>query len=363
MLQLQWRGWRWLWAVGPLLIGGCGCYELGYSTSVAIGELNFLVSAVPIEEALDDPALTDEQREKLALAIRARDYAEQVIGLNVGTSYRTFVNLNGKPLAWNLSASRKDAVEAYYWDVPFVGPIPYLGYFEFDQAVAERDWLVAQGYDTLIYEIEAYSTIGLLPDPMTSSLLKNDATRFIDTIIHELLHNTVWSGWNTVFDESLAVFVARTGAMEFLTSEFGPEDPLVQQARENYADTELFNAFLDQLRAELDELYGRDLSRDEKIEARQPIFEAARQRVADELLPAMNNPATYETYATFDFNNAFMLVNERYHTDFDLFANVYELAGRNWATALDLFRQAAESEDPFAFLRNLLTEDAAGMEN
>ena len=84
MLRPKWRGCRWLWALGSLMAGGCGCYELGYSASAVIGELNFLAAAVPIEEALQDPTLTDDQREKLALAIRARDYAEQVIGLNVG---------------------------------------------------------------------------------------------------------------------------------------------------------------------------------------------------------------------------------------------------------------------------------------
>jgi len=354
----KWRGWRWWWAPGLLMVGGCGCYELGYATSAVIGELNFLAAAVPIEEALQDPTLTDDEREKLALAIRARDYAEQVIGLNVGSSYRTFVNLHGEALAWNLSASRKDAIEAYTWDLPCVGPISYLGYFQFDQAVWERDWLVEQGYDTLIYEIEAYSTLGLLPDPMTSSLLKHDEPMLVDTIMHELLHNTIWSGWNTVFDESLAVFVGRTGAMEFLIGEYGPEDPLVRQAEENYADTGLFNAFVDQLRTELDELYSSDLTREEKIAAREPIFEAARERVADELLPALSHPETYEIYTTFNFNNAFMLVNERYHTDFDLFASVYELTGRNWQAALDLFRQAIETDDPFAFLRSLPMEEA-----
>jgi len=363
MLRPKWRGCRWLWALGSLMAGGCGCYELGYSASAVIGELNFLAAAVPIEEALQDPTLTDEEREKLALVIRVRDYAEQVIGLNVGDSYRSFVNLHGEALAWNLSASRKDAIEAYTWNLPFVGSISYLGYFWFDRAVFQRDWLVEQGYDTLIYEIEAFSTVGLLPDPMTSALLKHDEPKLIDTIMHELLHNTIWSGRNTVFDESLAVFVGRTGAIEFLIGEYGPEDPLVQRARESHADTKLFNAFLDELGAELDELYGSDLTREEKITAREPIFEAARQRVADELLPALNHPATYETYATFNFNNAFLLVNQRYHTDFDLFASVYELTGRNWETALGLFRQAAESDDPFAFLRSLPTEETVGMEN
>jgi len=357
MLQWKWRGFRWLLGLCLLAPGGCGCYELGYAITAGLGEFNFLASAVPIEQAFDDPTLTDEERDNLDLAIRARDYAEQVVGLNVGTSYRTFVNLHGEALAWNLSASYKDKIEAYYWNIPCVGWISYLGYFEFDEAIAQRDWLVGQGYDTLIYEIEAFSTLGLLPDPITSSMIRHHPSRFVDTIMHELLHNTIWSGWDTVFDESLAVFVGRTASMEFLVAQFGPDDPIVQYTRQTCEDTEKFKAFLGGLRAELDELYESDLTSDEKITARQPIFEAARQRLADELLPTMNYPENYESYTTLNINNAFMLVNHRYHTDFDLFESVYELAGRNWATALDLFQQAADSENPFGFLRDLLEEN------
>jgi len=352
---------RWLLAaaVGLMALAGCGPYglfEWNYVISAGGGHLGVLALAVPIDQGLEDPTLTDEQRDKLAVVIAARDYAGQVIGLNVGDNYQTFVNLHGEPLAWNLSASPKDAIEAYMWDLPIVGTISYLGFFTLDEATAERDRLVAEQYDTLIYEVDAYSTLGILPDPVTTALLKRPVYGLADTIFHELTHATVYSGRNTVFDESVAVFVARTATRAFLDDRYGPDSDMVREARDNYEDTDRFNAFLADLRRQLEQLYSSDLSREEKIAAREPIFDAARQRVGDELLPQMHHPELYEQYTEFNFNNAFILVNARYNTDLDLFAAVYEQAGRDWSRTLDRLRQAAASADPFAFLQQHLAE-------
>lgn len=352
---------RWLLAaaVGLMALAGCGPYglsEWNYVISAGSGHLGLLVTAVPIDQGLDDPTLTDEQREKLVLVIAARDYAGQVIGLNVGENYQTFVNLHGEPLAWNLSASPKDKIEAYVWDLPIVGPISYLGFFTLDETTEERDRLVAEQYDTLIYEVDAYSTLGLLPDPVTTALLKRPVYGLADTIFHELTHATVYSGRSTVFDESVAVFVARTATRVFFADHYGPDSDMVRTARENYEDTDRFNAFLADLRRQLEQLYGGDLSREEKIAAREPIFDAARQRVGDELLPQMHHPELYEQYKDLNFNNAFMLVNARYNTDLDLFAAIYEQTGRDWSRTLDLLRQAAAADDPFAFLQQHLAK-------
>ncbi|NLX21906.1 MAG: aminopeptidase [Phycisphaerae bacterium] len=341
-------------------LGGCGCNELGYVTSAALGELDLLLSAVPIEQGLDDPTLDDEAREKLQLVLLARDYAEEVIGLNVGNSYRTFVNLHGEPLAWNLSASRKDAIEAYYWRLPVVGPISYLGYFEFDQVEAERDRLVELGYDTFIYELDAYSTLGWLPDPVTSAMFRRGIISLVDTVIHELLHNTIYRADNPVFSESLAVFVGRTGAIEFLGEQFGEGSDWAQRAGNTYQDSDRFNLYLAELRAELETLYGSDLGREEIIQARQPVFENARTRIAEELLPELFYPESYEPYTTVTLNNAFLLVNVRYNSDLELFEEVFELVDRDWKRALAVFRQAAAASSPFAYMDRWVSDHSVG---
>jgi len=346
-----------VWVVSALAVVTCGCYgPLGYVLTVGVGELDLLCSIVPIEDALDDPALTEEEREKIAIVIRARDYAEQVVGLNTTGSFHGFVNLYGEPLAWNVSACPKDAFEPYTWPIPLSPPTPYLGYFRQEQALAERDRLVAAGYDTFVYEVDAYA-LSFLPDPVFSPVLRRDVPSLVDTVIHELLHNTIMRLGATTFNESLAVFVARTASIEFFESEYGPDAPIVEQARQGYEDDDRFNAFLVELMAELNTIYDTDEPYEVKLEKRERVFESARQRFAAEILPLMHDPAPFGIYTDFPYNNAFLLVNERYNSDLDLYEGIYEMTGRDWPQALAVFGQAAASAgDPVSFLRDTLAE-------
>lgn len=341
--------------IGLGTTGGClpQLWPPGYLPSVVVGELEFLSGMVPIEAAVDDPALTQEQRDKLAFIIRARDYAEQVIGLNAANNFHQFVNLGDETLAWNLSASRKDALEAYVWNVPVAGPIPYLGFFDFDQAMAERDRLVELGYDTMTYEIDTYA-LWVLPDPVSSPMLRKDYGFLADVVMHELLHNTILKPEDMTFSESLAVFVGRAAGKEFLNTEFVPDDPLIEETRRRYEDEDRFNTFLQGLVADLEELYGSELSPDEKIARREDVFQKGRERFVTDFLPLMNYPEEYEAYGEFPFNNAFLLLNVRYSSDLDVFEGIYELTGHNWPETLHLFSAAANTDKPVQFLRERL---------
>ena len=335
------------------LWGLSGCGLLGYQYAVVLGELDLLSRAVPIEQALADPGLTPDQIAKLELVIRARDYGQEVVGLNVGNSYQTFVNLHGRPLAWNLSASRKDRFEPYYWHL-IIGPIPYLGFFEQSQAIRERDRLVSAGYDTVMYEIDAFSTLGRLPDPVTSAMLNREIGSLADTVLHELTHNTISKFADTNFNETLATFVGRTAALDFLAFAFGPDDQVVVQTRESNEDSDRLTAFLRTLYDELNVLYGSDRSSDQKIAQREGIVQAAQERFLEEILPQMHQPEVFRVYGTLGINNAFLLLNIRYNDGLDVFEGIHELTGRNWGQTLSLFSQAAARDDSIGFLRGVL---------
>lgn len=343
-----------------LLFGAAGCipgtsgWLIQYSLDIAADELHLLAQAVPIEQGLDDPNLTQDQRDKLRLVVKIRDYGENVVGLNAASTYRTFVNLNGAPLVWSLTGARKDAMEVYLWQLPIVGPMTYLNFFEYDTAIAARDQLVSEGYDTFIYRVDAFSTLGILPDPVSTGLLNRDVANIADTILHELLHNTIWSPNSDIYSESLATFVGRTAGLGFLAAEFGDDSPLIADAVNDYEDGDRVNTFLAELADEARALYAMDIPSDEKIARREEVFEAARQRFAAEVQPLLHNPQRYGSYATLNYNNAFLVVNVRYNSDMDVFAAVHESVGRDWPQSLEVFDRAARADDPFAFLREYL---------
>lgn len=333
-------------------LAGCGLVQFGLST--LIGENQLLGSAVPIEQAVNDPTLSDDQRSKLATILLILDFAENDVGLFVGDSYQTFADLDGGTLVWNLNGAEKTAFKPYIWPLPFLGNYASLGFFDRRHAFAERDRLVGLGFDTYIYEVDAFSTIGLLPDPVASSLLDRPLGSMIETVFHELLHNTVWRPDDIVFNESLANFVGRAAGRDFMIREFGEDSTALQETQQRNEDVDRYNAFIADLTAKLQTLYSSNVSRETKLAERTTIFDTEQQQFVDDVLPELNFPDAFAGLADVRLNNAFLMVNTRYNSHGELFTAIHESTGRDWPATLELFRRAAAAADPITFLESLL---------
>jgi predicted aminopeptidase len=344
---------------GLLLASGmlAGCGGVAYVAQLAAGQFQISGRVEPIEDVLASGRLSQEDADKLRLIVRAREYAAHVIGLNAGNAYTTFYDTNGDPLAWNLSAARQDALVARTWRFPLVGEFPYLTFFDEEYLHEVERALQQAGYDTLTYELDAYSTLGIFEDPVRSPMLRRSPLSLVETIIHELLHNTIWRPNAATFNESLATFVGRQGTIEFLRDTFGEESGWPQFASRYYADVDRVNAFLAQLYEDLEAYYAQPLSRAQKIAGRESVYQAARDRFTTEVLPILNYGASFAGYTSLPTNNAWVLANQRYNLDLDVFAQVHEATGGNWAATLAVFRAAANTpQDPFEYLRTWLTE-------
>jgi predicted aminopeptidase len=340
-----------------LLLAGLltGCEAVTYVLHVADGELGIQGESEPIDKVLDSGRLTTEENDKLRLVVQARQYAADVMGLNAANSYETFFDAEGQPLAWNLSAGRQDRLEAATWTFPIVGTVPYLSFYDEDYLRRVEDQLKSDGFDTLTYELDAYSTLGVLENPVRSPMLRRNDLSLVETVIHELLHNTVWRPNNTTFNESLATFVGRQGAVDFLVANYGEDSGWPDIARDYYADQDAINVFLRQLYADLDAYYAQSLSSSEKVAGREAVFQAARDRFAADIQPTLNYPDVFGSYATLPTNNAWVLANYRYNLDLELMRSIHAATGEDWAATLDVFRAAATSSgDPFAYLRDWL---------
>jgi len=341
--------------VVPALCALAGCDALVYVAHVAEGQLAIQGRTEPIDAVLASGRLSEDEQTKLRLLVRARDFAAEVIGLEVGDSYTTFYDTGDDPLAFNLSAAYRDALRPYTWFFPVVGEVPYLGFFDESYMRAVEEQLQARGLDTFSYELDAYSTLGLFDDPVRSSMLRRGTLSLVETVIHELVHNTIWRPGATEFNESLATFVGRQGAIEFLRAEFGEESGWPAAAAAYYADTDAVNAFLFELYHELERYYAQPLDSASKIAGREAVYQAARERFAQQILPTLNYPESFAGYAELPTNNAWLLGHCRYNLDLSLFEEIYAAAGQDWTSALAVFREAAAAPgDPFDYLRDLL---------
>ncbi len=195
-----------------------GCY-LGH---VALGQLRLLRARVPISRVLADPATSDEERERLSLVLEVRDYARD-LGLDVGEQYTSFAPWPGDRLVTAVVAARPGSLEPEGFWFPLVGRVPYKSYFETRLASREAEALRAQGLDVCLSAVPAYSTLGWLGDPLTGPLLRAPRTDLVATVIHELVHATVYVRDQPDFNEGLASFVGEEGALAFFAARDGPD--------------------------------------------------------------------------------------------------------------------------------------------
>lgn len=342
--------------ISTLALTGCGI-DFAYLIPAAAGQFNILARSIPIEVAIENGQLTQEQIAKLELIQNVRNYARDVIGLKVSNNYENFFNSQGNPVAFNISASRKDMFEPKLWWFPIVGTVPYLGYFDRALVDAKFSELQNEGLDVFMYEIEAYSGIGVIPNLVFSPMLKRSDITIMDTIIHELLHSTIWRINDTDFNESLATFYGRAGALSYLADRYPDQPEFNQEAIDRFEDYDRYTSFMLTLFNELDVFYSSALSSEQKINDRGAIFQAGRNRFAREVQPLMNRPDRYAWVQDIPDNNAWMLGIQRYNLNLEIFEQVFFATGEDWLVSQGLFSMAASSDDPYQYLRDWLNLD------
>jgi predicted aminopeptidase len=335
-------------------LAAAGCWG-GYIADVALGELGVLLNSRPITDVLDANTLDPNTAAKLRYVLDVRAFATDTLGLNGGQAYTTFYDSNDSPVVYNVSACRKDRFEPYTWCFPIVGCIEYLGFFNKDMADDCAQRLEDDGYDVFMYPPIGYSTLGWFADPLFSEALGGDAIDLADLVMHELTHNTVYKASDSQFSESIATFVGRTGTLAYLADRYGSNQEIQEIARNRWADADLYNQFWIALYQALDALYSRqDLTSDEKIARREPIFADFIQKFQTDYLPAFHYPEYYAGLPNVKLDNAYVMINRRYNLDLDLFQSVYDKLGQDLPAAIQVFVASVGSADPKQYLRDWL---------
>jgi len=332
----------------------------GYVLRAGYEEAKLLSRRRPIADVRADPSVSEEDRRKLALVVRARTFAREGLGLDAGDSYTTYAPVDSDTLLLVVSAAEKVRFQQYTWWFPIVGHVPYKGYFRFDDALREAARLEGEGLDTYVRPSAAFSTLGWFNDPLLSTVLRAPDVFLVGTVIHEITHNTIYLPSQVAFNESFANFVGDVGAAELLCGMEGEEDLRCRQARAAWDDDLLFGRFLSDLVAALEDLYAReDLVDSAKLAAREDVFEAARRTFEVDVRPHLR-VLSFAGFLEGELNNAALIGRRLYYDRLDLFAAAHDALGGDLRRTIARIVEAAEArpDDPYGAVEELLA--AAG---
>lgn len=187
------------------------------------GQLHIVWNARPVEEVMKDPAFPDSLKAKLVLIEQVRQYAIDSLGLKDTRNYKTLFDQKGEEIMFVVTACEPYRFKAKEWNFPIVGSVPYKGFFNKERAIALRDALDKEGWDTSIRNPGGWSTLGWFTDPILSKMLERGEGDLANLIIHEMVHATIFVKDSIDFNENLATFIGDRGAEQFLIATYGKD--------------------------------------------------------------------------------------------------------------------------------------------
>ncbi len=328
-----------------------------YVMRAAWEQAKILSNREPISKIIADPNTSEEARLKLKLVLEARDYAIEM-GLEPGGAFTKYSEVEGDAVTWLVAGSKKDSFELYQWWFPFVGSVPYKGYFEKEDAIKEANYLQGKNYETWVRGSQAFSTLGWFNDPILSSTLKSNPAQLVSTIIHESLHSTVWIPNQVAFNESLANFVGNEAAVDFFLKKMSscqPDDAVCQKPHKDNLELALkelerdfaLGQTLEEMQRSLDALYKSNKSTEDKLRLREIIFRLKMQ-------PVRQNYPELSILKT--INNAEIMLVRLYLTSLDRFREALDKKEKNWPAFIEEMRVIKQrmrddsSQNPFELL-------------
>ncbi|MCP9340829.1 aminopeptidase [Stutzerimonas xanthomarina] len=312
---------RWV----PLLLaaGLSGCSS--YYGQLAVGQLELLRQREPIAAILDNSQSDPQLRQRLALALQARAFASHALGLPDNRSYRVYADIQRPYVVWNVFATEEFSVAPLSHCFPIAGCVAYRGYYREGRARGAAALLKAEGHDTLVAGVPAYSTLGWFDDPLLSSMLRWDDERLAGLIFHELAHQQFYLADDTAFNESFASFVEREGLRQWRASRSLP--PPNETARKPYADlSKLVLATRDRLAA----IYASDLSESAMRAAKRDAFMHMRQAYRQLRDGPWKGDDRFDRWMSQPLNNASLVPFGLYDKWVPAFAALFDRAGGDW---------------------------------
>lgn len=243
--------------ISLLLLGGAVWKGdlLEYAASMGWGQMKILFNTKSVKKYINDENVPDSLKQNVLLIQEIKKFTVDSLGFEPSRNYSSVFDQKGKPLMWVVTACKKYSLEAKVWSFPIVGDVTYKGFFKEEKAKQEAAVLEAEGYETKIRVVNAWSTLGWFKDPIMTSMLEESPGSIANVIIHELSHGTVFVKNNVEYSENLANFIGDQGAYLFLKTKYGPNSEEYISFLYDNEDYNLLASHFVQQSKSLDSLY------------------------------------------------------------------------------------------------------------
>ncbi len=303
-----------------LVILGVWHYKLiGYGLGQAHGQLNIIWQSREVSEVLLDQQVPDSIKSKLEIIEQVKLFTIEQLGFQPSNNYTTYYDQKGAPSLWVVTAAQPFKLEPKEWHFPFLGYVPYKGFFEYPKAEKEEA-LWSDKYDTNIRVAGGWSTLGWFRDPVLSNMLADPVGELANTIVHELTHQNIFIKDSVEFNENLASFFGDQGARQFLRTYYGENSQELLQYERGQADRFRFTEHILRGADLLDSLYTA-MTLDSAAFDREMV----KKEAINEIIISFDTLNLYEKgrYRRFlrekRINNAFFMSYLRYRGDFTFF--------------------------------------------
>jgi predicted aminopeptidase len=194
-----------------------GCYV----TRQAYRQTQLFLGREPLE---DQTGISQDTKDWI------RDVLKEAseLGLNVGSSYGHVVFPRDNAVAWSVSAAYPFELKSYTWWFPFVGEVPYKGFYDRHERDEEARELEKKGFDVHLSRVAAFSSLGWFPDPLFPSMLELKPFDLAHLLFHELTHRTFWIQGGVDLNENMAEFIAEKATLGFLKKSGLEPDPYLK---------------------------------------------------------------------------------------------------------------------------------------
>lgn len=339
-----------------LLFSCLGC-QLGYFMHSAYHQSVLVNSRESIDKVLRTSSVTEEQKRKLRLVQEVKAFGESQLGLKSSQNYTTFVKIDSPYVTYIVQVAYAEELKPYLWKFPFVGEVPYKGYFVKSMAEDEAATFPKEKYDTYVRGVSAYSTLGWFQDSVLSTMLRYEDYELVELILHETVHTTLYIKSAAEFNERMATFLGQEGMKIFYRQKEGDQSVALKKADEDSHDQKLFSEFLTKEIEDLKKWYADNKGQVTKASKATRLKEI-QTRFTKELRPKLQTE-NYREFEKRELNNALLLAYQTYEYSLADFQKLFDHFQGDFRKVLEYLKGLEKDSKPDQTLKDFVNRDSS----